>query len=170
MRRERENGFDDRALSAWFNLPDVRAQRILAFHSPATAYWSGRAVRGRNFRISILCCAFPAADRARASSSGKSLRSAGAYDPGRGRFQHSLYPHFHGACRFADGFARHDVVVSYRLECSVRFYPDPPTLTDNLKARDKGAQRGGQPRSNHEEGFSNDLRQRGNRPKRLPHG
>src|SRR5258708_2086602 len=137
MRRERENGFDDRALSAWFNLPDVRGQRILAFHSHTTAYWRGRAVPGRNFRISILCCAFPTADRARASSSRKSVRSAGAYDPGRGRFQHSLYPHFHGACRFASGLARHDVVVSYRLECSVRFCLDPSTLTDNRNARDK---------------------------------
>lgn len=117
MRRERENCFDDRALSTWFYLPDIRAQRIFALHSHATAYRDCRAVPGRDCRIAVVCCAFPAADRARPASSSKSVRSVGAYDPGRHRFQHSLYPHFHGACRFASGFARHDLVVSCGLEC-----------------------------------------------------
>jgi hypothetical protein len=137
MRRERENCFDDRALSAWFNLPDVRAQRVFVLHSHATAYRDCRAVPGRNFRIALVCRAFPAADRARPASSGKSARSVGAYDSGRHRFQHSLYPHFHGARRFASGFARHDLVVSYGLECPILFCADPSTLTDNRNARDK---------------------------------
>src|ERR1700758_2199912 len=141
MRRKRENGFDDRALSAWFNLPNVRAQRILAFHSPATAYRDCRAVPGRDFRVALVCRAFPAADRARASSSGKSVRSVGAYDPGRHRFQYSVHPHFHGACRFASGFARHDLVVSYRVECAIRSCADPSTLNGNRNARDKAHKR-----------------------------
>src|ERR1700758_561578 len=141
MRRKRENGFDDRALSTWVNLPDVRAQRILAFHSPATANRRCRAVPGRDFRLALVCCAFPAADRACPASSGKSVRSVGAYDPGRHRFQYSVHPHFHGACRFASGFVRHDLVVSYGLECPILLCSDPPTLSKVGTQPDKAAQK-----------------------------
>src|SRR5262249_30700279 len=95
---EYESCFDDRALSAWFDLPDVRAQRISALHSYAAAYGGCRAVHRRDFRIAVLCCGLPAADRARPASFGKSVRSAGVYTSGPRRFQHSLFPHFHGAC------------------------------------------------------------------------
>src|ERR1700758_1190818 len=169
MRRKRENGFDDRALSAWFNLPNVRAQRILAFHSPATAYRDCRAVPGRDFRIAVVCCALPAADRACPVAFGKSVRSVGAYDPGRHRFQHSLYPHFHGACRFASGFARHDLVVSYGLECPILLCSDPPTLSNNRNASRQSAQELAITKQSRG-GISSDLRQRGNRTKRLPYG
>src|SRR5262249_12296132 len=37
MRRDREDCFDDRALSAWFDLLDVRAQQIFTLRSHATA-------------------------------------------------------------------------------------------------------------------------------------
>ena len=109
--------------------------------SPATANRRCRAVPGRDFRLALVCCAFPAADRACAASSGKSVRSVGAYDPGRHRFQYSVHPHFHGACRSASGFARHDLVVSYGLECPILLCSDPPTLSNNRNGSRQSAQK-----------------------------
>ena len=58
-------------------------------------------------------------------------------------FQYSVHPHFHGACRLASGFVRHDLVVSYSLECPILFCADSSTLSNSRNATRRSGTKGG---------------------------
>src|SRR6516165_8414124 len=128
---EHEDCFYNRTVLAWFDLFDVRAQRVPSFYSHAAAYGRRRTVLRGTLRVPVLRGDFSAADSTCGSVACESLRTFGADDSGGRDFQHTMLSHFHGACGFAAGCGRYGIVVSYDLECAVRVYGYRSTLRNS---------------------------------------
>src|SRR5580658_458738 len=125
---EHEDRFYDRTVFTWFDLFDVRAQRVPSLYSHAAAYGRCSAVLRSPLRVPVLRGDFSVADRTRDTFACESLRAFGTDDSGSDPFQHTLLSHFYGARGFAAGCRRYRLVVSYDLEGAVRVCGDPSTL------------------------------------------
>ena len=123
-----EDRFYDRTVLAWFDLFDIRAERVPSFYSYAGAHGGRGTVLGGSLRIPVLRGNFPFADRTRGPVARESLRAFGTDDSGGRDCQHTLLSRFHGACGFAAGCRRYDLVVSYGFECEVRICGDSSKL------------------------------------------
>jgi hypothetical protein len=136
---EHEGRFHNRTVFAWFDLFDVRAQRVPSLYSHAAAYGRCSAVLRGPLRVPLLRGDFSVPDSARGPVACESVRPSGTDDSGGRDCQHTLLSHFHGACGFAAGCRRYGLVVSYDLEGAVRVYGDPSTLRntggENAKPR-----------------------------------